>query len=401
MGKFWIYVITQMKRALRLLPLAVISSILILLGLGLTAFMLFKPDEMAQGKKKIEVAVVGNTEESYLGFGIGMLNNLDSSRVSINFSYMSEDEAKDKLLKGEVSGYIVVDDDFIEALGRGENIPIKYVTQKDGGLIEMVARDTAGVISSIIVNSEKAIYAMQAYMNINGREDEMSIVLSRKNIYDVNIADGLRGASTLEYYSSGLMIFFTFLLGIGSGLFLVKTDKALYRLLYIRGHNAVSQVLGEYIAFSMILMVSVFTIFLSISVVILSAHIDINASYENFSISALEFVVRFIPVIFMLSAFIFLIYELAGDIISSVIAVFITAISLAYISGCLYPADFFPKAVRNISALLPLGAALRYMLGAFADSNKSVLYTVVLFIYILAFLILSFILRKQRLEKNF
>lgn len=413
MGKFWIYVITQMKRALRLLPLAVISSILILLGLGLTAFMLFKPDEMAQGKKKIEVAVVGNTEESYLGFGIGMLNNLDSSRVSINFSYMSEDEAKDKLLKGEVSGYIVVDDDFIEALGRGENIPIKYVTQKDGGLIEMVARDTAGVISSIIVNSEKAIYAMQAYMNINGREDEiaahtknmnnnfLSIVLSRKNIYDVNIADGLRGASTLEYYSSGLMIFFTFLLGIGSGLFLVKTDRALYRLLYIRGHNAVSQVLGEYIAFSMILMVSVFTIFLSISVVILSAHIDINASYENFSISALEFVVRFIPVIFMLSAFIFLIYELAGDIISSVIAVFITAISLAYISGCLYPADFFPKAVRNISALLPLGAALRYMLGAFADSNKSVLYTVVLFIYILAFLILSFILRKQRLEKNF
>ncbi len=413
MGKFWIYVITQMKRALRLLPLAVISSILILLGLGLTAFMLFKPDEMAQGKKKIEVAVVGNTEESYLGFGIGMLNNLDSSRVSINFSYMSEDEAKDKLLKGEVSGYIVIDDDFIEALGRGENIPIKYVTQKDGGLIEMVARDTAGVISSIIVNSEKAIYAMQAYMNINGREDEiaahtknmnnnfLSIVLSRKNIYDVNIADGLRGASTLEYYSSGLMIFFTFLLGIGSGLFLVKTDKALYRLLYIRGHNAVSQVLGEYIAFSMILMVSVFTIFLSISVVILSAHIDINASYENFSISALEFVVRFIPVIFMLSAFIFLIYELAGDIISSVIAVFITAISLAYISGCLYPADFFPKAVRNISALLPLGAALRYMLGAFADSNKSVLYTVVLFIYILAFLILSFILRKQRLEKNF
>lgn len=413
MGKFWIYIITQMKRALRLLPLAVISSILILLGLGLTAFMLFKPDEMAQGKKKIEVAVVGNTEESYLGFGIGMLNNLDSSRVSINFSYMSEDEAKDKLLKGEVSGYIVVDDDFIEALGRGENIPIKYVTQKDGGLIEMVARDTAGVISSIIVNSEKAIYAMQAYMNINGREDEiaahtknmnnnfLSIVLSRKNIYDVNIADGLRGASTLEYYSSGLMIFFTFLLGIGSGLFLVKTDKALYRLLYIRGHNAVSQVLGEYIAFSMILMVSVFTIFLSISVVILSAHIDINASYENFSISALEFVVRFIPVIFMLSAFIFLIYELAGDIISSVIAVFITAISLAYISGCLYPADFFPKAVRNISALLPLGAALRYMLGAFADSNKSVLYTVVLFIYILAFLILSFILRKQRLEKNF
>lgn len=413
MGKFWIYVITQMKRALRLLPLAVISSILILLGLGLTAFMLFKPDEMAQGKKKIEVAVVGNTEESYLGFGIGMLNNLDSSRVSINFSYMSEDEAKDKLLKGEVSGYIVIDDDFIEALGRGENIPIKYVTQKDGGLIEMVARDTAGVISSIIVNSEKAIYAMQAYMNINGREDEiaahtknmnnnfLSIVLSRKNIYDVNIADGLRGASTLEYYSSGLMIFFTFLLGIGSGLFLVKTDKALYRLLYIRGHNAVSQVLGEYIAFSMILMVSVFTIFLSISVVILSARIDINASYENFSISALEFVVRFIPVIFMLSAFIFLIYELAGDIISSVIAVFITAISLAYISGCLYPADFFPKAVRNISALLPLGAALRYMLGAFADSNKSVLYTVVLFIYILAFLILSFILRKQRLEKNF
>ena len=90
---------------------------------------------------------------------------------------------------------------------------------------------------------------------------------------------------------------------------------------------------------------------------------------------------------------------MAGDIISSVIAVFITAISLAYISGCLYPADFFPKAVRNISALLPLGAALRYMLGAFADSNKSVLYTVVLFI--LAFLILSFILRKQRLEKNF
>ena len=113
----------------------------------------------------------------------------------------------------------------------------------------MLVRDAADIISSVIINSERAIYAMQAYMNENGKRAEidawtqrinmsfLSLVLSRKNAYEIKIVDGFKGAKFLEYYASGLMIFLTFLLGIGSGLFLIKRDMAVYRLLYTRGHN--------------------------------------------------------------------------------------------------------------------------------------------------------------------
>ena len=73
MDKFKIYTSMQLKRAVKLLPAAVFSSLLIFISLALTALMLFRADSSDEGKKKVDIAIVGNTEDSYLGFGIGML----------------------------------------------------------------------------------------------------------------------------------------------------------------------------------------------------------------------------------------------------------------------------------------------------------------------------------------
>ena len=412
MDKFKIYTSMQLKRAVKLFPAAVFSSLLIFISLALTALMLFRADSSDEGKKKVDIAIVGNTEDSYLGFGIGMLNNVDTAKISVNFSYMTEAEAKAKLAGGYIAGYMIIDEEFIEALGRGENIPLTYVSRtSSGGFIEVLVRDAADIISSVIINSERAIYAMQAYMNENGKRAEidawtqrinmsfLSLVLSRKNAYEIKIVDGFKGAKFLEYYASGLMIFFTFLLGIGSGLFLIKRDMAVYRLLYTRGHNEASQVCGEYLAFFLLLAASVLTIILAVSAGAAFAHIDISGGNDNFRLSIMGFFLKLMPVIFMLAAIIFFIYESGRNIINSVIAVFITALSLSYISGCLYPADFFPEIMQKISALLPLGAGLRYLLAAFTGEDGTK-YLLIIISYTVIFLILSFGFRKRNIKKT-
>ena len=52
---------------------------------------------------------------------------------------MTEDEAKAKLAGGYIAGYMIINEEFIEALGRGENIPLTYVSRtSSGGFIEVL-----------------------------------------------------------------------------------------------------------------------------------------------------------------------------------------------------------------------------------------------------------------------
>ncbi len=101
MDKFSRYFRTELKRAAALLPRLFVFSFFSIAGLLLLGLLAVAAADSGEGKRKINIGVVGNAEDTYLGFGIGVLENMDASRFSINFLEYEEAEARGVLLGRE------------------------------------------------------------------------------------------------------------------------------------------------------------------------------------------------------------------------------------------------------------------------------------------------------------
>jgi len=68
-----------------------------------------------------------------------------------------------------------------------------------------------------------------------------------------------------------------------------------------------------------------------------------------------------LPVIAVISAMQFLLYETATGAVNAILLQFFSAIGLGYVSGCLYPINFFPEKIRRLGAVLPTGTCRTYL----------------------------------------
>lgn len=403
------YFILQLKRAAKIFPSLLLSSLLLLLSLSLLAYLIFFMDDSEERNQKITIGLVGEARDSYLGIGMGIMKNMDASRFSVAFAQMEEEEARKKLRSGEIAGYVLVPEEFIEALGRGENIPLTYVSAAAGGaLSDEIIREIADIISVTIMHSEKAIYAMQEYMldhQSEGRLGEMTdrmnlriidMTLNRNRSYKAKIVEAFQKTPIAVYYFCGLLIFFLLIWGINASLLLLKKDAALYRLLNARGCNAFFQVSAEYGAFVILL----FTLLLSLLLPVFGLYSAFGDPRKwGFSIGMGSLILLLLPVILLIAALHFSLYEWIEGLIPAVLFAFILSVGLAYISGCFYPIGFFPEAVQRLSAVLPTGAGMLYLLAGIRFGEGGGLLPLLLS-YTLLFLGAAVLRRRRRINAS-
>lgn len=369
MGSLYRYFKIQLKRALKLFPLMFIFNLVLTVSLFTLAYMALRELNDSEKTAKIKVAIVGSEQNSYLGFGVSMMKNLDSSRFSVDFENLSEKEAKEKLRKGEIISYTLLDDEFIAALGRGENLPLTYVTLPGSvGLVDDVTREIADTVTSTIVDAEKSIYAMQEYITdspalkgeLQKATDELNIkliktVLKRNDMYEVTSLTVYNNISAVLYYTLGFLVFLIMLMGINASVLTVKKDDTLTKILYSRGAGALKQLCSEFCVYFLLVFSNIFIISAIIYAVFGVSGIEVTDA------SFFEFILIALPVVFMLSAVQYMICEFIGDLFTAVSLQLLLAISTAYISGCFYPISFFPELMQKLSRYIPLRIAFEYM----------------------------------------
>jgi len=158
--------VLNIKKALKLSKFSFFSACIILITAALVSFIAISLDDSKEEEQKINVGIVGDPKDSYIGMGITALDRLDSSRYSIEFVKLSEKEAKQNLEKSQIAGYIIITDEFLEALGRGEHEKLKFVSRYNPGLADSILKEITDVVSVTLFNSERAIYAMQDFVMI-------------------------------------------------------------------------------------------------------------------------------------------------------------------------------------------------------------------------------------------
>lgn len=399
---FYAYFTAQCKRIIKIFPSVMVTTVILVCGLTLLAAALFQLENAQEKKQKVEIGLAGSMEGSYLGFGIQALQSLDSSRFAIDFLEMSsETEAKEALERGELSAYVLIPDGFVDALVRGENRPVTYVTSPGAaGIGSMVMNELVETISDLITESENGIYGAQRFLREQGREDiyweasdrlylrYLDFILGRELVYKIELTGVSGGLTVIEYYTCSIIILFLLFWGIAAAPFQIHREFYIFKLLRAKGLSAGWQILAEYGAYILLLSGSFLPIMILVGAV--------AARTEFVMFDSQLWVLGILPVILLFAAMQLVIFEWITNPVTGALIQFLGALGLGYLSGCFYPVTFFPAGVQLIAPFLPTGAAMEYsgkmMLGSTAYGEL-----VVMGLYGAGFLLAAVLLRKRRL----
>lgn len=365
MGRyFWM----QCKRLFRYLPGALLAAALLLGGLLTAITLLVNKTQGAEEQKPFPIAISGYTDDAFFQMGLSAVQSFDSTRFSLEIRMMEEGAAAQALRKGEISAYAVIPQEFIDSAFRGEVIPIKFVsTAGASGLVSIFKEEVTKVISDLLVYSQKGVIGMldAHYENnlgdqLNGQADDMSFhyvdyVLTRDRIYNLETL-GIGDQPGLgAYLLCGLTVLFSLLCCLPFAPVMVHGDHSLAKMLAARGRPAVVQTLLDFCAYCL-------------SMFLLAGAVMVGATFFAPQTTALDRLFAGWPVILLVAAMSFLFYTVCRELIGAVLLQFFAALSLCFVSGCLYPVYFFPVALQKLGNALPTGAARSVLSGALSGS---------------------------------
>lgn len=410
---FRTYLYIQFKRALKLLPALMVVTLVSCGCVGISAALYLGSDEMHADNQKYRIAVVGDTSDSYLGFGISALSVLDDSRFMLEFPAMTESEARQALRKGEITAYAKVPEGLVESIVYGENDKIVTfvgaTAQK--GIAGILVEKLTEAASTLVVRSQSAIYGMQRILRNSGMGDQwqdatmslnlrlIDMVLNRTKLCDLEILGRANGVSAAGYYFCSMLIFFLLLSGIHYSPLFGRRNRELMRLMASKGVGPFPQVAGEYLAFLILDLCCLLGVFVMLFPVFGSGVTGL-AEWKGMEAGGLiVFYIRLIPVAAAFAALQFFLYESVSGMVNSILLQFIICMGMAYLAGCFYPTGMFPDALRHIGEILPAGLALRY-----ADAGLlgeiSLPAGLGLLLYLAVFLGLSVFVRNIRIQRG-
>lgn len=369
-----VYFGLQLKRAFRHYPSILAITLLIVLCIGISAAALLQFGSSDEGKKVLNTGLVGNAEDTYLDVGISALRNIDSSRFYINLIPMTEEEAVKALEDKKITGYVQIPDNFVRDVMNGTNTPVQYVTcEKPAGFGDALEKEIITMVSDLVTESQKSNYSVRAIARDNGtkkgvgkRLEKLNLsyinyILNRNDTYDL-VLKGIKDDLTYGgYYICAIITFFLMIWGISCNKLLAEKNYELSRLLKQRGLGIKHQLLAKLAGFGAITLVTLFIFALIAGILTQSSSYGIEELMSADIISCTFFVIKILPAILMFVAMHIMLYEIFTGSVGSILAQFMIAIGLGYVSGLFYPNTFFPQGVQTVAELLPVGAGFAYI----------------------------------------
>lgn len=393
MGK---YFLLQCKRIGRYLPGAILAALILLGGLAAVFSLTMQKNNDLAENKKVSVALVGYTEDSFLQTGLAMLQSMDSTRYTIEVLMMEESEAEKALISGSIAAYARIPDGFVDLAMQGKIIPLDLVCSAGSmGLSSVFKEDISRVISDLLLSSERGVFAMSDAAVASGvrpwdHMNDMSFryvdyILARDRAYSVTELGIGNELGLSSYLLCGFSVLFVLLCCLSFAPVMITTDMSLNRMMSAKGRNFAGQSIAEFLAYFLAL-----SVLMGILLLLLACFTELEF---------LHVLLHLIPVILMAASLSYFLYTLSTDMVGGVILQFFISLFLCFISGCLYPVYFFPVSIQKLAAYLPTGIA-RGQLAGIVTGNSTASATFALLFYSLLFVTAAAILRCIRIKEG-
>ncbi len=402
-----LYARAQCMRAIRLFPAVLAMSAL--LAVSLCIVLNTMVSGAAERQVKARIGLVGDLSDDYLSMGIYAVQHMDSSRFAVEFVPVEETQAREQVRNGTLSGYLLIPDGFTESVMYGEQITLTFVSaDKTATLLPSVIREVADCAAVYVKESESGVFAMQDRAKEAGISGEplwdltekldlqyLSMVFSRDDLCDLEQTGAMGTLSVGGYYFCALLFLLVMLLPVMSTS-LLSGERKHAAYFAGRGLSASGQTVGEYLAYAVTLLL-LLVLFLLCT---LFAPKTLIPEWSGAGVGGVfVWMIKLLPALAALSATQFLLWEAVPNTVNGVLLQFLLAISLGFISGCFYPAEFFPDSVRRFAALLPTGQAFALFRDSLAGGYRP-LSAVLLTVFAASMLALACGVRAYRIRRG-
>jgi ABC-type multidrug transport system permease subunit len=382
MRLFFRYTFLQVKKMFRSFPAVFFMTVFLAGGIVLLAWMQLRMGGDTVDDQKIRLGVVGDMDDSYLGFGITALQAMDSSRFELELVSCSEEEARKALEAGEISGYLRIPEGFVSSIVHGENKKVTYVLKGgQAGIGAALVQELSEAISTLVTESQSGIYSLRDFYERQGESESVSEdmdklnleyfsrILGRSNLYDIKILGDHQELSLIGYYGCSMLLCFLLFFGMNCGNLLITEDLALGKMLRSAGVGAFSQVIGEFLSYFAMFAANLAGIG-AVAFAIMSVT-GVQSPELAVGGNGTDLLIRTIPTLLLTAALQFFLYSLADSLSGGLLMQFLTMLALSYLSGCFYPAAYFPKGLRRLAEILPTGQALNDLLSLLGQGSAT------------------------------
>ncbi len=415
MSKYLRYLKAQLKRTSKAYPIILVFTCVITVCVLVLLSTMFVSDADSVNTTRIKIGMVGDTSESYLDIGISAVQQLDSSKYYVEFVNVEQEEQAQQLLKkGDLFGYILIPDGFVESIVVGENKHLTYVSNNSPATIgPLLINEIIKLVSDMLVESQSGIYA---FIDVAEGEDVrlegealdkaverlnlkyIGSTLDRESYYKIEFIGIGSGLSFANYYYNAFFILLMMLWGMTCIHLRVKSDMSTARFVRSRGIGAFGQTLCDYIPFAMIIYISAAV--LTVCIGLFGKNIGLSV-FENSSGAGdyILYVLSLIPAVAVITVLQFMLYELSTNVISGVLLQLVSTICLSYASGFFYPLSSFPISVQNVAKYLPTRVAFSYSAEVFTNDN-STSSLVMCIVYFVLLLLISTAIRAYKMRSS-
>lgn len=418
MRRFTAYLWMQGKRGCRLFPkllLVCLLSVAVLAGL---IFLFFANDHHEDGKEKLKVGIVGTMDNNYLGYGLTILQTADSSRYTLDYVECTKEEAEEMLYKGELNGYVVIPEGWMESIMYGTNDrPISYVVAAGQTGIAAIFMDAvADVVSNMVLCAQEASIATADVMRDRGVSAEefyrvmekmdvrlFNLAIQRGDVYEMETLGVSAGTDYAGFYFCTLLLFLLMLSGLWMGPYFFGRKQGFQIYAGSRGIGPARQIFGEWIPYLLMVILlfgCLFFVGIGLTDAALGKAEGVMAGLEFGFLSSFEpvaFFAELVPVFLLVAAWQFFLYEISGDIAAGLMLQFLTTMLFCFLSGYFYPAEFFPKSLQIVGKILPTGMMKARALGALSGEGGAVVSCM---LYGAGLLCCAILVRYSRLQRG-
>ncbi len=385
-----------------MLPGIILMIALVAILLSAALFALLNSDSYKSEQMRYKLGLVGSTDNEIIDLGVHLLETEDDMQYVLELVQF-EDEAKAKaaLRNADISAYIVITDEFADAVDAMTNDAklTYYATSGQKGISNVMMDEIALVATNIIVPSEKGICTLRDIMARGGYDkadtymavyeifmayvNTMMLRGEISTVTELGISDGL---TTPQYYFVSLLLFFLLLMTMCFVAYFIGINHAQHKFFSSKGITALQQVLGEYIPFLIV----------NIIVALLVAGLAKLTGLGDFIGVDIDsgFVLRIVVIEALFTGLAFLLYEILEGIINKVLVTFLLYIAGAYASGYFYPRSILPEMMQQLGQWLPTGLAFDF-LGSVVTGESGAYAMALMLIYVVIFVGASVFIRRR------
>ena len=388
-----------------MLPGIILMIALVAILLSAVLFALLNSDAYKSEQMRYKLGLVGSTDNEMIDLGVHLLETEDDMQFVLELvQYEDEAEAKAALRSADISAYIVITDEFADAVDAMTNDAklTYYATSGQKGISNVMMDEIALVATNIIVPSEKGICTLRDIMAREGYDkadtymtvyeifmayvNTMMLRGEISTVTELGISDGL---TTPQYYFVSLLLFFLLLMTMCFVAYFIGINHAQHKFFSSKGITALQQVLGEFIPLLTVNLISTVVVLVIANAAVKLVAIDIEISARLVAGILLSTV--------MFTSMGYILYETLVGVINKVLVTFLFYIAGAYASGYFYPKSILPNLLQRAGELIPTGAAFSYVGGVVADRNFG-WPVIAMAVYTVAFIVISVLIRKRRIS---